>query len=56
MKRKVKVIDNVSKKTLEGEIEIRNLLHLEVQQKNKAQIFKNRKAYSRKKKHKNKEN
>ena len=53
MKRKIKVIDNVSGKTLEGETEIRNTLHFDVQRKTRAQIYKNRKAYTRKRKHKN---
>ena len=53
MKQKIKVIDKISGKTLEKEVEIRNPMHFEVQKRTRAQIFKNRKAYTRKNKHKN---
>ena len=52
MKRKIKVVDKVTGKTLEGETEIRNTLHFDVQRKTRAHIFKDRKKYTRKKKHK----
>lgn len=55
MKRKIKVIDNVSGKVLEEETEIRNLDHFEVQRKTRANIFKNKKLYTRKRKHKNRD-
>lgn len=55
MKRKIRVVDKVSGKIEEHEIEIRNLDHFEVQKRTRANIFKNKKAYTRKKKHKNKE-
>ena len=54
MKRKIKVVDKVSGKVIEGETEIRNLDHFDIQLRNRAQVFKNKKAYTRKKKHKNK--
>ena len=55
MKQKIKVIDKVSGKTLEKEVEIRNQDHFEVQLKTKSHIFKNRKKYTRKLKHKKKD-
>lgn len=54
MKRKIKVVDKVSGKTEEHEFEVRNLDHFEIQRKTRAHVFRNRKAYTRKKKHKNK--
>ena len=51
MKRKIKVIDNVSGKVLEEETEIRNLDHFEVQRKTRAHIFRDRTKYTRKRKH-----
>ena len=53
MKRKIKVIDKVSDKVVEGEVEIRNDLHFEVQKKTRAQIFRPKKgkgSYRRNKK------
>lgn len=52
MKRKIKIIDNVSNKVIEGEVELRNLDHFNVQLKTRAHIFKNKKKYTRKQKHK----
>jgi len=49
MKRKIKV--TLNGKTTEGEVEIRNLQHLAIQQHNKAQVFKTKKgkgSYDRK--------
>lgn len=54
MKRKIKIIDKVSGKVIEKEIEIRNQDHFEIQLKNKSHVFKNRKKYTRKLKHKKK--
>ena len=55
MKRKIKIIDKVSGKTLEKEVEIRNQDHFEVQLRTRAHIFRNRKLYNRKRKHKHKD-
>jgi hypothetical protein len=52
MKQKIKVVDKVSGKNLEKEVEIPNKDHFEVQLKTKAHIFRNRKKYTRKRKHK----
>ena len=55
MKQKIKVIDKVSGKTLEKEVEIPNKDHFEVQLCTKAHVFRNRKKYTRKFKHKKKD-
>ena len=47
MKRKIKVI--CDGKTTEGEIEIRNTLHFEVQKITRAHVFENKRKYNRKK-------
>ena len=52
MKQKIKIIDKITGKTLEKEINIRNRDHFETQLKTKANIFRNRKLYNRKVKHK----
>jgi hypothetical protein len=52
MKKKIKIVDKVSGKVEEHEIEIRNLDHFEVQRRTRAHIFRNRKKYTRKQKHK----
>ncbi len=52
MKRKIKIVDKVSGKVEEHEIEIRNLDHFNVQKNTRAHIFRNRKKYTRKQKHK----
>lgn len=53
MKRKIKVIDNIMDKVIEGEQEFRNLDHFEVQLKYRAHVYKNKKgkgSYKRNKK------
>ena len=52
MKQKIKITDKTTGKFLEGEAEIRNLAHFETQLKTRMQIFRNRKLYNRKIKHK----
>ena len=52
MKQKIRIIDKITGKTLENEIEVRNLDHFETQLKTSANIFRNRKLYTRKVKHK----
>ena len=52
MKQKIRIIDKITGKILENEIEVRNLDHFETQLKTRANIFRNRKLYSRKVKHK----
>ena len=52
MKQKIKITDKTTGKSLEGETEIRNQDHFEVQRKTRAHIFRDRKLYNRKVKHK----
>ena len=52
MKQKIKIIDKITGKTLEKEVNIRNRDHFAVQLKTKVHIFRNRKLYNRKVKHK----
>ena len=52
MKKKIKIIDKITGKNLEKEIEVRNLDHFATQLKTRANIFRNRKLYNRKVKHK----
>ena len=52
MKQKIRIIDKITGKILENEIEVRNLGHFETQLKTRANIFRNRKLYTRKVKHK----
>ena len=52
MKQKITIIDKITGKTLEKEVNVRNRDHFETQLKTKANIFRNRKLYNRKVKHK----
>ena len=52
MKQKIKITDKTTGKSLEGETEIRNQDHFEVQRKTRAHVFRDRKLYNRKIKHK----
>ena len=52
MKQKIRIIDKTTGKIFENEIEVRNLDHFETQLKTRANIFRNRKLYTRKVKHK----
>ena len=52
MKQKIRIIDKITGKIIENEIEVRNLDHFETQLKTRANIFRNRKLYTRKVKHK----
>ena len=52
MKQKIRIIDKITGKILESEIEVRNRDHFAIQLKTRANIFRNRKLYTRKVKHK----
>lgn len=52
MKQKIKLVDKLTGKTLEKEVELRNRDHFDVQLKTRMHIFRNRKKYNRKRKHK----
>lgn len=53
MKKKVRV--TLNGKTTEGEVEVRNTLHFEVQRRTRSNVFRDKTKYNRKLKHKNKE-
>ena len=55
MKQKIKIVDNVSGKTLQTEVVIPNKMHLDAQIRYPHIVFKNKKHYTRKAKHKSKE-
>ena len=57
MKAKVKITNNISKdkQTKEVEVNVRNEQHLQIQLHNPAKIFKIKKKYTRKIKHRGKE-
>ena len=52
MKQKIRIIDKITGKNLEKEIEVPNRDHFETQLRTRANIFRNRKLYTRKVKHK----
>ena len=52
MKKKIRIIDKITGKNLEKEIEVPNHDHFATQLKTRANIFRNRKLYNRKVKHK----
>lgn len=55
MKKKIRVVDNINNKILEKEVEIPNKMHLDAQIRFPSRVFKNKKKYTRKQKHKNNE-
>lgn len=52
MKQKIKIIDKITGKMLEKEVNIRNRDDFEAQRKYRAHVFRNRKLYNRKVKYK----
>ena len=52
MKQKIRIIDKTTGKIFENEIKVRNWDHFATQLKTRANIFRNRKLYNRKVKHK----
>ena len=52
MKKKIRIIDKKSGKTFEKEVNVRNRDHFATQLKTRANIFRDRKLYNRKVKHK----
>ena len=52
MKKKIRIIDKKSGKTFEKEVNVRNQDHFATQLKTRAHVFRNRKLYTRKVKHK----
>ena len=52
MKKKIRIIDKITGKTFEKEVNVRNQDHFATQLKTRANIFRDRKLYNRKVKHK----
>ena len=52
MKQKIRIIDKITGKNLEKEIEVRNRDHFITQLTTRTHVFRNRKLYNRKVKHK----
>ena len=52
MKKKIRIIDKKSGKTFEKEVNVRNQDHFATQLRTRANIFRDRKLYNRKVKHK----
>ena len=52
MKQKIRIIDKKSGKTFEKEVNLRNQDHFITQLKTRAHVFRDRKLYNRKVKHK----
>lgn len=52
MKRKITIKDNINDTEISSDYESRNIYHHIVSQKHHSQIFKNKKKYNRKVKHK----
>ena len=55
MKQKVKFVDEIHNKVTEKEVVIPNKMHLDAQIRYPSKVFKNKKKYTRKQKHKNNE-
>lgn len=55
MKQKIRIVDKIHGKVTEREFEVPNKAHLEAQIKFKSSVFRDRTKYTRKVKHKNKE-
>ena len=53
MKQKVKIIDNINKKVVKKEFETPNKMHLDAQIKYRANVFRDKTKYTRKQKHRN---
>lgn len=55
MKRKIRIVDNISKKVVEKEVNIPNKMHLDAQIRYRANIHKDKTKYTRKTKHRNRQ-
>lgn len=53
MKQKIKIVDNISKKVVEKEVNIPNKMHLDAQIRYKANVYRDKTKYTRKQKHRN---
>ena len=55
MKRKIRIVDNINHKVIESEQEIPNKMHLDAQIRYPARVFRDKTKYTRKKKHRNRQ-
>ena len=53
MKQKIRIVDNISKKVVEKEVNIPDKMHLDAQIRYPARVFKDKTKYTRKQKHRN---
>lgn len=53
MKKKIRIVDNISGKVIESEVKMRDLDHLAAQIKYPMRVYKDRTKYTRKEKHRN---
>ena len=53
MKQKIRIVDNISSKVVEKEVEIPNKAHLDAQIRYPMRIYKDKTKYTRKTKHRN---
>lgn len=56
MKRKIKVVDKVNNKVVEGEVVVRNEDHFQAQLKYRARTYRDKTKYTRKQKHRSRDN
>ena len=53
MKQKIRIVDNINHKVIESEKEIPNKMHCEAQIRYRANVYRDRTKYTRKQKHRN---
>lgn len=53
MKQKIRIVDNISKKVVEKEVNIPDKMHLDAQIRYRANVYRDRTKYTRKQKHRN---
>ena len=53
MKQKIRIVDNINHKVIESEKEIPNKMHFEEQIRYRANVYRDRTKYTRKQKHRN---
>lgn len=53
MKKKIRIVDNISGKVIESEVKMRDLEHLAAQIKYPMRVYRDKTKYTRKQKHRN---
>ena len=53
MKQKIRIVDNISKKVVEKEINIPNKMYLDTQIRYRTNVYRDKTKYTRKQKHRN---